>query len=132
MTNNAFNKDDLHSGYVVELRNGELRMVLRAGRFTKILARPDGNWNYLNSCWGDDLRYREYKPNDRVPIPRNFPDLDVVRVYGLVNSVEHYCFARCINTNHRPLLWERVEAEKLTLAEVCERLGYPVEIVAEK
>lgn len=46
-----FTKADLKSGYVVKLRDGSFRMVIRAGNFTKILVSREGDWNYLNSGW---------------------------------------------------------------------------------
>lgn len=35
------------------------------------------------------------------------------------------------STEHRKLLWERKELKKMTVAEICEALGYDVEIVKE-
>lgn len=51
---NEFKISDLHSGYLVEFRNGRRAIVARAGTFTKILVDPaTKEWWYLNSGWQD-------------------------------------------------------------------------------
>lgn len=125
-----FTREDLKSGYVVKLRNGELRMVVRAGRFTKVLVSPIGGWAYLSSNWGDDLKRVDlYRHNHHESVPSK--SQDIMEVYGLVQSTEHYGEALICSTAYRPLLWTRTPAVKMTLEEICEKLGYEVELVPE-
>lgn len=127
-----FDRDDLRSGYVVEFRNGHYRLVMRAGQFTKVLVSNRGYWNYLQSNWGDDLKFKGIQyagSSGQADAPKNDADWDIVRVYGLVKSVAEYSGVLCAAPTGRQVLWERKEAEKLTLKEVCRRLGYEVEIV---
>lgn len=128
-TAKKFTRDDLKSGYVVKLRNGELRMVVRAGRFTKVLVNQSGDWAYLSSNWGDNLKRVDlYKHchHERVPAKSQ----DIVAIYGLVKSTEHYGEALLCSIDHRPLLWTRTPAVKMTLEEVSEKLGFEVEIIS--
>lgn len=136
--NKKFTKDDLHSGYVVEFRNGERMQVTRVSNFTKILTTVRGDWYYLGSGWDSDLK--------AVPFPSHMGDMtprissansqrewDIMKVYGLIkgSDTSKYRYAFGTIVEHRPLLWERKEAVKMTVAEICAKLGYDVEIVAE-
>lgn len=111
--------DDIKSGYVVELRNGELRMCMRVGNFIKILVDPYGNWSPIIS-W-DDRTFTFVSD-------RNY---DIMAVYGLTYESHS---SRCLvfDTTIRPLIWKRPEPVKMTVEEINEKLGYDVEIVASK
>lgn len=125
-----FSKADFKSGYVVELRNGEHRIVARAGGFTHILVNPQTQaWDYL-SAWDDNLDkvrtqstrpYRVFKGHD--------DGRDIVAVYGLVKGTDSYgeVFSPCVH--QRELLWKRVQPKKMTMEELRAALGYEVEIV---
>lgn len=140
MSKTEFKNKDLRSGYVVEFRNGARRIVTRVNDFTRILVNPEiHNWNYL-SAWGDDLKL---KRNIRTAYNEcrieTTPDgeYDIVKVYGLPTSTKEYGF--CFSANEtdpsrlafRPVLWERKDPVKMTVAEISAKLGYEVEIVAE-
>lgn len=117
--NMNFTKDDLKVGYVVKLRNGELRMVLpyrRGLAFTDI----DGHWLNPNTDLNDDLTAGATTDN-----------LDVMEVYGLSAFGSTACR---ISTFGRELLWKREEkpAKKMTVAEIEKALGYKVEVVADE
>ena len=133
---NEFKNTDLRSGYVVEFRNGDRRIVARVNDFTRVLVNPKwGNWNYLSE-WDDDLKLKKYiRTHDDESHVETAPAgaYDIVKVFGLVKGTECYGFACTTRTDGtRPLLWERKEVVKMTVAEICEKLGYEVEIVAEK
>lgn len=136
--NKKFTKDDLHSGYVVEFRNGVRMLVTRVGNFTKILANPGGAWFYLGSGWDRELRAVAFPPHmGEMPVRNTLKSLnewDIMKVYGLIKSADNskYTYALSTRVDHRPLLWERREAVKMTVAEISAKLGYDVEIVAEK
>lgn len=119
---NKLTRADIESGYVVKLRNGDYRMAIRVGGFTKILADKFGNWAYL-SRWGDDLSFASCTKG---PDP-----MDIVAVYGLVREPVNYSYAFPLSPSQRDLLWERKDPTKLTVAEIEKLLGYEIEIVAE-
>lgn len=134
MSKTEFKNKDLRSGYVVEFRNGVRRLVTRVNDFTRVLVNPGcGDWNYL-SIWDDNLKV---KANIRTShnecsvetCPKG--DYDIVKVYGLVNCTSGYGLAFNATPENRPLLWERKDPVKMTVAEISAKLGYEVEIVAE-
>ena len=121
--------EDLKSGYIVKRRSGELRMVMRAGQFTKILVGAGGAWCYLSDydaglkrkhgqcCTDEQLKHARTK--------------DIVEVYGLLEGVRNYGETLALSTENRKLLWKRQEARKMTVSEIAKALGYEIEIVAE-
>lgn len=116
----TFSKRDLKSGYLVEYRNGELRLVAETGDGGFVLL--SGECEIYNSSRGynDDLRYGCAElPND------------IMRVYGLPKRAEN---GSVLSTSGRELIWQREEkpaAKKMTVADVCKALGYDVEIVKD-
>lgn len=130
MESTKMTKDDLKSGYVVELRDGSKYMVQRVGKaFTKVLAGgKGGRWIYMSS-FSDDLKMVNYHGSTGV-----FGDerSDIMKVYGLVTNTAFYERMHTTNLNGRPLLWEREQVVKLTVDEISERLGYTVEVVGSK
>lgn len=131
-----FTTDDLKSGFVVELRSGERRLVTRAGgnNFTKILVNPYlDKWNYL-SCWDrDKMTYHAMTRRGGKTFPIVEKGWDIMKVYGLVNCTTDYCMAFNPDAlEHRDLLWQRSEPVKMTLKQIEEKLGHEILIVAEE
>lgn len=122
-------KEDLKSGYVVQLRCGALYMVARAGNFTKILVTPY-NWVYLNLEYDDELKCtKKYG----TPTGNHQNGRDIVKVYGLIQGVQHYTkMFNSPSTEHRELLWEGNNEKEMTLEEIEAELGYKVKIVGGK
>lgn len=122
------NKSDIHSGYVVKLRDGTLLMAARVGNFTKILT--DGTrWDYLSSGWTEDLKGKHYTT---APYYATFyPGRDIMEVYGLILPASQYQNVLSIDSSNRKLIWKRAEPVRLTMSELCEKLGYEVEIIKE-
>lgn len=129
-------KDLLKSGFVVKLKSGELRMVMRAGSFTHVLVADNGHtWSYLSRWRDDDLtRKREntshINPTSGETVP-GFND-DIVEIYGLVQGVRNYCDILKISTKNRPVIWRKTPPRKMTLEEVEEELGYSIELVTQR
>lgn len=121
-----YTRNDIRPGYAVKLRNGEVRVAMPVGTLnTLILTRGHmDKWTYLSS-WKIDLKFSESAMNYH----ESASDFDIMEVYGCVTGTDNY--ARCgdISTDHRKLLWSRVEAKKMTVAEISKELGYPVEIM---
>ena len=120
---------DLHSGYVVALRDGSIWAVARAGNFERILVDGKRSWSYLDRSYNEDLTL---KSSVEGVIGGN-KSRDIVKVYGLVSNPRHWQEASSIGSGlcWRPLLWERKEARKLTVSQIAKLLGYDVEVVAE-
>jgi hypothetical protein len=126
-----FVTEALHSGYLVELRNGERRILAKVGNGTRILLNPKtGAWNYL-SHW-DGMGRVLYNMNLAVCeayLP--FKAGDIVKVWGRITGTMNYGTAASTSDEGRTMLWERQGAVKLTVAEISKRLGYEVEVVEE-
>ena len=91
-------KGDLHTGFVVKTRNGELYAVVRTGAFAKVLC------NYDHS-----MRINQYLSNLLAKPEVLSADLDVMEIYGLVRGSANPYEALRISTRNRPLLWVRRE-----------------------
>lgn len=132
ITKEKMTRDDLRSGYLVKLRNGEFRLVARAGGFTKILVGESGQWWYLSE-YADDLTRRTSGAFSMASL-QACKDLDIVEVYGLLKGTDMYGEAlRAVDTTkHRDLLWKRKNPVKMTMEELCKTLGFEVEIVTSK
>lgn len=88
-------KRDIHSGFVVELRNKKKFLVGRAGNYTLILVNPlTQEWCYL-SAYDNDLKHNEHRMKD------------IIRVWGLVKGTSNYWAVLLPYTEDRELLWER-------------------------
>lgn len=122
-------KEDLKSGYVVQLRDGALYMVARVGDFTKILVTPY-NWVYLNLEYDNELKCTK---KHRTPTGNYQKGRDIVKVYGLIQGTQHYTemFLQ-LSTANRELLWEGNNEKEMTLEEIEAELGYKVKIVGGK
>jgi len=125
-----FTRADLKSGYVVKLRDGSFRMVIRAGNFTKILVSQTGAWNYLNSGWSDDLKSLAVYPASQYEAGHTWQKADIMEVYGLVSGTQFYGGCLQITPDNRSLLWQRKQPVKMTIEEISQKLGFDVEIVA--
>ena len=139
MSKTEFTNEDLRSGYMVEFRNGVRRLVTRVGSFTRILVNPEsGDWNYL-SQWDEGLKIKAKIHCNPAECQIGLDEkdaYDIVKVYGLPGFTGNY--ENCLRANvpldtllGRKLLWERKDPVKMTVAEICAKLGYEVEIVAE-
>lgn len=130
----SFTRNDLQPGHVVELRNGEYRIVMPVGTSgSLVLLRPDRIWKYLSS-WSVTLEAKDarfcYGNGNPTKKGEDYArELDIVAVYGFVCGTEYYDCIGDLSSAHRPCLWKRLEAKKMTVAEISEALGYPVEIV---
>ena len=134
MKNNKqkFTRDDLKPGYIIMLRNGTLLSIQMVGKETLIATAgmDDPNWRYLSNGWDSQLNSTERGG-------KTFPSIvydktkDIVAVYGYVQGTINYSRCGEISSCHRPLLWSRYEAKKMTVEEIEKALGYKVEIVSD-
>lgn len=110
---------DLEVGkHVVEMRNNDRYLVL------KIKDRMFGV--------GLDGRYyfsglNEDKYDDNLIYLGSCKDYDIVKIY----EINECCVFGKLSDSSK-LIWERKEVKKMTVSEICEELGYEVEIVKEK
>ena len=115
--------DNIKSGYLVELQNGEKYLCVRhdQNKFEKLL---------INTLSGRIKKISEYDIffNNYESIKK---ELNIYRIYGLSNDINTYiCTSALYDTNHRPLLWERKPVE-MTKKQIEEKLGYKIKIVVE-
>lgn len=112
-----FTKADLKAGYLVKDRQGDIKMVMPTQDSMIVVYKDGASWgdmNYIN----DDLTYKDSRHNE----------FDIMKVYGFSKyGIEVLGF----KIGNRPLLWERKEPKKMTVAEIEKALGYEVEIVSE-
>lgn len=109
-------KSDLKVGYVVKDRKGNLRMLMPTQKGLRFV-RDCGLYIDYDDI-SEDLKNTGYSG----------AVYDIVEVYGFAQST---CNALDISTARREMLWNRPEAKKMTVAEICKELGYDVEIVKE-
>ncbi len=133
-----FNMRKIHAGYVVEFRNGERALAMRYDNGNVgdnlVFVSPDTDCLYgVAKFWDSKTLLRTSDP-----LRGSRAALDIVAVYGYVrNRVPglypgHFgSHLKSTETRTREELWRRREAVKMTLAQVCEKLGYDVEIVKE-
>lgn len=102
-------KNDLQTGMVIEIRNGSRFLIMRMPD-GNILASSNSSWMHINEH-NEDLTCET-------------DSLSVVKVFEPYTST----LARMVSTEYEPI-WERKEPKKMTVEEICEALGYEVEIV---
>lgn len=115
-----FTKADLKSGYLVEYRNGERRLVVETSDGGFVLLSGECMIYNSSRSYNDELRYGCIALSN-----------DIMRVYGLPKRAEN---GSVLSTSGRELIWTREEkaaAKKMTVTEVCKALGYDVEIVRD-
>ena len=106
---------DLKAGYVVEQRNGNLKMVMPYGDGGICIIEYNGVYGrLLDSSYSDDLK------------AIGWPEFDIIKVYGYTEYA-HESLRIC--TEDRPILWQREERKEMTLAEIEAELGYKIKIV---
>lgn len=126
-----FTLNDIHSGYVVQLRNGELMICIRVNQtnFTKILVN-NKHFMYM-SAFDEDFKHKGHHYCDDKYAREDF---DIVKVYGLVNAVKDYTSCYCPSEfclDNRPLLWSSRKKLRIKLKDLCNMLDADVEIIEE-
>lgn len=104
-------KGNLHSGFVVRTRNGELFAVVRVGNFRKYLASPSIS-----------IPINAYATNLTTLPGVADEGFTVDEIYGFADG---YCSpyeALSITTENRPLLWKRKAADEVEAPEASEEV----------
>ncbi len=118
MTHKTFKREDLKAGMVCEveeLGKRSLAMVTYNKSYKLCLSGTD-MWRDLETIDADDLTYTSAFGSTVNK---------VIKVYSRTTNRR----AHKLSTDGRELLWERKEKKSLTLEEIEELLGHPVEIV---
>ena len=111
MLRRIMKKQDLKTGMLVQVRNGDVYMVIN-----DILVR-DGAWQPLG-----------FLDNDLKCID-NQDEFDIVKVSKVLDGyllMPTNWNEERLNNN---LLWEREETKKMTVSEIQKELGYKIEII---
>lgn len=109
-------KSDLKSGYLVEYRNGLRRLVIESSDNGFVLIGGK------NEICNEGMNYEEDLRSTTAST------LDIVKVFGIPKSMN--CFS-VMEPSERNVIWKR-NPKKMTMKEICDALGYEVEIVKEK
>lgn len=131
-----FDMDNIRSGYVIVLRNEQRLICVRTNdkNYTKIFVDEYGNWAYASS-WDEYGKFKFSsiaKQTMHLYGNERAEDYDIVEVYGLVNSTHYYGYADTTNLDSRTLLWKRKTPVRMTIKDVCKRLGIEdLEIILE-
>lgn len=115
-------KSDLKAGYAVVTRDGHAGIIINTGHTELSIAYLDpsyrNGWDPVN-CYLDDLTWGVLPCGNDICEVFGYPGWN-----GALLAEHSIC-------EHRNLLWKRKEPKKMTVAEVCEALGYDVEIVKD-
>lgn len=116
--------NEIKAGYLLVVENE------RTGKSWNMTVLP-GNRGYFEeelACTdreGGDYWPIEYFNNKTLTTPTG---IRIKAIYGVTSNR----FLLDCSTDERDLLWTREEAKKMTVKEICDALGYDVEIVKEK
>lgn len=116
-------KSDLHTGMIVKLRNGKFKTVL----FNVCI---DNICNNIDLFVGENgfLRLENYNENLTCS---NADKYDVMEVFKQKEDIA-FGVKEPKAGNLGKTLWKRKEARKMTVSEICEKLGYNIEIIKEE
>ena len=125
MKQRDFNKSELKTGMFVELRNGGIYMIamdLYGLHPERNMIKTDGGFMSL-SDYTDDLKYKKYSWDEQ---------WDIIRVYSMMSSKLGNIFVK-FSEKDLNLLWDEEwrTPKELTIGEIEDILGYPVNIVDE-
>lgn len=109
--NKVMRKEDLKSGMSVELRNGDVGLLVDT-EFGLIIQYEAENWDYLNE-YKEDLTCLNIKECDIVKVRKPLRPSEITRSYLKMGRI----------------IWERNEAKEMTVEEISKALGYNVKIV---
>lgn len=120
-----FNKSELKTGMFVELRNGGIYMIamdLYGVHPERNMIKIAGGFMSL-SDYTDDLKYKKYSWDEQ---------WDIIRVYSMVNFKIGDIFVE-FSEKDLILLWDEEwrTPKELTISEIEDMLGYPVNIINE-
>ena len=114
-----FTKADLKTGQRVELRNGNIYIVLKDVETVwyekQEILFACNNAFLVGSGFNDDLIRKDKQEQ-----------YDIIRVYDKPNDYEILDISK-----KGDLIWERAEVKEMTVEEASEKLGYKVKIVAK-
>ena len=116
-------KSELKSGMIIELRNGDVGLVLlNTGRTehndTVVAAGSSAGCTWGGLCsWDENLIYDEGQRDI----------FDIVKVYAMSNNKDCAGFQASYRGD---LLWSRSSEKEMTKGEVEEALGYKIKIVS--
>jgi len=104
-----FTKDDLKIGYVVQLRNGDFRMVINSFKGAVFMSMDGFS---MFGSYKKDLTIGGFEGKR-----------DVIKIWGFADDIIQSLF---IGTISRELLWERKEPKELTMQEIADKFGVDV------
>lgn len=118
-------KSDLKSGHVVETKEGQVFIVM--------IDEFDMGGDYIFNQYAECHMPLDEYSEDLQMIDRHYDCLDICKVYQplynhSIRNIKKEIKGEYDREDFR-LVWERQKPKKMTLAEIEEVLGYPVEVV---
>lgn len=111
---------NLKSGNIVETKEGRKYIVLLDSKYGDVLVNLEGG-HYLDLCnYTQDLKNKYKMECEIIKVCANSYVGDDLRSHGLTEETADYKWT-----------WEKATARKMTVAEICQELGYNIEIVKE-
>lgn len=117
---------DLKTGMRIILRNEQEYIVLK-DVITPYDNGKEDMYIFVDGGWMSSNSY-----NDDLTCKSNNKDFDIMKVYA--QNSGNYINGDVLQKNEikkMNLIWERKEKRKMTVSEICEELGYDIEIVKE-
>lgn len=108
----------------IEIKDGYLLVVKTRGKIHNMTV---GNCCINSMGLGCVTPGEHYWPVDKFNADGVYMESQILAIYGRTYN----CCLLDNSTKDRELLWERKETKKMTVSEICEALGYDVEIVKE-
>ena len=109
---NNMQKSDIKSGMSIKLRNGQMGLIVDV--FGKRIIQYENNWNDFDKWYNQDLIKI---------IPDTCDDWDIMEVYNISNYKHVLRKNICKPEN---LIWKREEVTELTMQEIADKFGIPV------
>lgn len=115
MKSKIFNRDDIKAGYLLVVKNTDSGEV-----FNMTVVPNQAGLGCCGSAHWWPLSFFGFNT-----LACNFPGYEIIKVYG--PTCNKYLLSN--TTEDRELLWTRRKVKKMTVEEICDALGYDVEIV---
>lgn len=112
-----FNKEYIKPGYLLEIED--------CGKKYLAIVTCGNTGEILNICYSSEYKWGPINNLTKDLCHKDNPMCKVTKVYGYAPN----CYAYKLETDCRPLLWERREPKEMTVADIEKLLGYPVKIV---
>lgn len=127
-------KSDLRSGDLVKLRNEDICLVLLNSRVHNISGKRDILLSLLDGQYYDLVNFTEELKAEFIFCghPEEYDVKEVCSELYVGNGFRINNLLGVVNKHKFHSSWKREDKKEMTIAEIEEKLGYPIKIVKEK